>query len=320
MADIDHAEPGELVANALIYARIGWKVFPLWWVEDDGRCACPLGRRGDADACTSPGKHPLHHLTPRGVKQATADEDTISGWWELFPSANIGLPAGDNGLAVLDVDPDHGGDESLGLLLEVMEKAGSPFPGTLSATTGSGGKHFFFTAPDGGIKSAAKVLGPDMPGVDTRGRGGYVVAAPSNHASGRLYRWDNFLADEAPWPALLAKLVDPPRPTPEPRPATHTRPAGDGSAASRWATAALAAEVEKLQAEHEGGRNHALNRAAFSLGQIIAGGYLAASEVGRELLSVALSIGLGEAESRKTILSGFRSGASKPRHPQAAHA
>ena len=55
--------------------------------------------------------------------------------------------------------------------------------------------------------------GPLGPGIDVRARGGYIVAPPSRHASGRLYYWsvdhhpaDVPLAEPPPWLlALLAK-------------------------------------------------------------------------------------------------------------------
>ena len=77
--------------------------------------------------------------------------------------------------------------------------------------------------------------------------------------------------------------------------------------------AALGAETEAVRRLVEGQRNHGLNRAAFCLGTLVAGGELAEDLVCRELLTAALAVGLGESEARRTINSGLRAGAGHPR-------
>lgn len=168
---------GDLGAAAAVYVERGWSVFPLWWTAD-GVCACPA-----AADCASPGKHPL---IPGGVHGAIRAVDGVRRWWDRWPLANVGLPAGDNGLAVLDVDPHHGGYVSLGRLVEALSMRGLDLPPTLAAMTGSGGWHFVYAAPEDGIKSAPRAFG--LSGLDTRGRGGYIVAAPSVHACGEIGR------------------------------------------------------------------------------------------------------------------------------------
>ncbi len=96
-----------------------------------------------------------------------------------------------------------------------------------------------------------------------------------------------------------------------PRPEASTR------TGSRWAEAALEAEISRVAATPAGGRNDALNRAAFNLGQIVAGGGLAESEVRAALLGAAASCGLvaddGEARVVETLESGLAGGAQHPR-------
>jgi len=60
-------------------------------------------------------------------------------------------------------------------------------PGTLTATTGGGGKHYYFKHPGVEVPCAVRF----MSGVDCRGDAGYVVVPPSLHKSGRRYRWEN---------------------------------------------------------------------------------------------------------------------------------
>src|SRR5262249_15529618 len=50
---------------------------------------------------------------------------------------------------------------------------------------GSGGEHILFRHVTGLRNSASKV----GPGIDVRGDGGYIIAPPSSHASGRRYTW-----------------------------------------------------------------------------------------------------------------------------------
>jgi putative DNA primase/helicase len=82
-----------------------------------------------------------------------------------------------------------------------------------------------------------------------------------------------------------------------------------------WAAAALAAEVSTVTNATEGTRNHTLNRAAFSLGQLVAGGYLDPNDVAAALSDAARAAGLTAAESRATIASGLRADTTLPRHP-----
>lgn len=186
-------------AMARTYALMGLKVFPLY-SANAGRCSCPVG-----DACGSPGKHPL---TANGVHAATLDPEAVEAWWRRWPNAGIGLPAHDNGLAVLDIDPRHGGVESMTVLTDDLKHRGITLPHTLTQVTGSGGWHLVFAEPPGGIKGGSNVFGPDYPGLDTRGRGGYIVVAPSEHVSGSRYQWVDLTADISPWPLALTKMME----------------------------------------------------------------------------------------------------------------
>lgn len=80
-----------------------------------------------------------------------------------------------------------------------------------------------------------------------------------------------------------------------------------------YAQTALEAEVQRVMDAVQGGRNHTLNRAAFSLGQLVAGGELDEATVVRELSAAAQLIGLDDHEIRATIASGLRSGGLTPR-------
>lgn len=173
----------------LEYARRGWPVLPLHWPTPTG-CSC-----GAPDCGEKAGKHPR---TAHGLKDATQDPDVIRGWWERWPLANVGIVTGmRSGLAVLDIDTRHGGQE----FLAQLESANCPLPPTPTVRTGGGGGHRFFRRPAQGLRNKVGVGG--RPGLDIRADGGYVVAPPSVHASGRLYGWET-PPDDAPLGELPA--------------------------------------------------------------------------------------------------------------------
>ena len=78
----------------------------------------------------------------------------------------------------------------------------SPPPPTWKFHTGGGGEHYLFRHPGHEIRNSAGQLGL---GLDTRGDGGYIVAPPSLHISGRRYVVD---VDGHPQQVALAPLPD----------------------------------------------------------------------------------------------------------------
>lgn len=139
---------------ALMYLQHGWSVIPL--------------RTRD--------KRPL---TPWQSYQANRpSEDTVSAWYRESPDANVGIVTGAiSGLVVLDLDGNEG----------VAAVQGRDLPITPVVETGGGGFHYYFQHP-GGARTVPNRAGI-LPHVDVRGDGGYVVAPPSIHQSGRQYRW-----------------------------------------------------------------------------------------------------------------------------------
>jgi hypothetical protein len=186
----------DMLASALWYGKNHIPAFPLHTIVD-GKCSC-----WEPD-CDSPGKHPL---TQHGFKDATTDEKQIRDWWKAHPDANIGIPTGAaTGLLVVDIDPRNGGPEDRSDFIQQF----GPIPKTAEVITGSGGRHLLFRYSGGPVpKTLAK-------GIDLKGDGGYVVAPPSQHASGRRYEVDGVdgakaflnIADAPPW--LLARIARP---------------------------------------------------------------------------------------------------------------
>jgi KaiC/GvpD/RAD55 family RecA-like ATPase len=173
---------------ALRYAGGHFPVLPIWGILD-GKCQC-----GDPE-CRSPGKHPIPQLVPHGLIDATTDEATLRQWFEAYPQANLAWVTG-HGFFVLDIDPRHGGDDTLA----AYEEKHGKLPPTREVLTGGGGRHLYFLVADGvTVRNGANVLGP---GVDVRGEGGYVLVPPSSHVSGRTYEWEAMTVDEGRRPAI----------------------------------------------------------------------------------------------------------------------
>lgn len=80
-----------------------------------------------------------------------------------------------------------------------------------------------------------------------------------------------------------------------------------------YARKALENECAAVCMAPVGQRNNTLNKAAFSLGQLVAAGAILEGEVRSELVFAAVRVGLGEDEASKTVRSGLEAGKEKPR-------
>jgi len=136
-------------------------------------------------------------------------EDEVREWYSHWPEAGVGIVTGAiSALAVLDIDPAHGGSESLAEL----ERVHGALPRTVEAITGGGGRHVYFAHPGADLRNRTGLA----PGIDLRADGGMVVAPPSRHASGRRYAWkashrpdDTVLAPMPGWLLQLARNAVP---------------------------------------------------------------------------------------------------------------
>jgi hypothetical protein len=160
--------------------------------------ATTLARRGKKIfPCRPRDKAPA---TPRGFLDATTDAIRVHAWWRSNPDYNIGIATGPaSGFWVLDVDGDDGEAS-----LRKLEAEHGALPATVEAITGKG-RHLYFRAGAHAVRNSA---GQVAPGIDVRGDGGYVLAPPSIHPSGRAYAWSvdtaNAIADAPGW--LLSRM------------------------------------------------------------------------------------------------------------------
>jgi hypothetical protein len=151
-------------------------VVPLNGLKDDGACTC---KRGMECAPKNRGKHPFY---TGWVQRATDDFAAVEK--DLKGGHNIGLAMG-HGLVALDVD----GEDGRRVLAKLITDHPGLWPDGPTAETGSGSLHFVFATTES-FKNAVKLFdGGAGGGIDVRSEGGQIVACPSNHRSGRRYRW-----------------------------------------------------------------------------------------------------------------------------------
>lgn len=161
---------------------------------------------------------------PRGAKwqdRATTDPDELIAFWtgngkypknsqgKNYSYANVKAPRNVSivfpegcGLFALDLD----GEAGLRALEDLEEQYGQ-LPDTPTSISGSGGAHLIFRTSEPILNTASAIA----PGVDIRGEGGQIIAAPSVHPSGGFYRWEEDLApgevDIADAPEWLVNLA-----------------------------------------------------------------------------------------------------------------
>jgi P4 family phage/plasmid primase-like protien len=141
-----------LLDAALLYASKGWHVFPVL-----PRTKKPAVKWKEA---------------------ATTSIEAIESTWRTKPY-NVGIATGRvSGIVVLDIDVPKLDDESRAFAEQVRAKCP-----TFTVRTGTGGFHYYFAAPVTPLTNLAGCLA----GIDFRGDGGLVVAAPSQHENGNFY-------------------------------------------------------------------------------------------------------------------------------------
>ncbi|MFD5014605.1 bifunctional DNA primase/polymerase [Streptomyces chartreusis] len=267
-----HDPRSEMLRAALDAAERGWYVFPLR--PGDKRPAL----HGEA-ACTHTGECASGHQ--KWEQRATRDTDRVhTAWWHM--PYNVGIATGPSGLLVVDLDTLKPGElkgapDGATSFAALCERAGQDIPATYQVRTARGGEHLYFTQPPGDrLHSTAGRLAKK---IDTRGQGGYVVAAGSITPDG-TYEVLNNCAPVA-LPDWLHEAL---------RPAQRPSYAVPHSlkSASGYAAAALRGEVTNVASAADGTRNATLLRAARALGRLIVSGDLARGEV-EEALSRAAS-------------------------------
>lgn len=158
----------------LAHAALGRRLLPTAWIVD-GRCSCSVGLTDESIICSQGNKAGKHPLIGQWQNRATCDPEEIISWHNWRPLANWGWLQ-DQTFA-LDVDPKRGGLESL---TQWEENASGPNT-TMTQRTQSGGWHFIYTQPEGGMRTEGDML----PGIELRATGAYIMLEPSVGLEGR---------------------------------------------------------------------------------------------------------------------------------------
>ncbi len=163
-----------------LYRELGWTSFPL----------------------VKQGKRPLKGSTWQSLQTVAPDDDMADHYARKIEreGLNVGLVTGKlSNLFVVDFDYAHGGRETL---KELCEQGVIDIDNTPNVNTPHG-KHLYFAYPDVELRNTAA----RMPGLDTRGEGGYVVTAPSHLIDG-VYTWQTTLTEPLDLPKVPKALID----------------------------------------------------------------------------------------------------------------
>lgn len=162
---MDITRENDVLSAALKYASWGWPVLPL--------------------------KRDKSPYTPNGRDDAKTDPYAIKHWWTIWPDAGVGIATGiETGFIVIDLDVDEEKGKDGPEELRAWEReTGFKLPDTVEAVSGRGGRHLYYRYDFDKYGDQGNREGI-LPGIDVRGRGGYIVAPPTIHPNGREYFWD----------------------------------------------------------------------------------------------------------------------------------
>lgn len=240
---------------------------------------------------------PLRGKRPYLAEWNSAPRPSLEQCVDWATQGNVGIRTGAaSGVIVFDDDTVDG---SAARAFEL--------PRTVTAVTGSGKHHYYLRAPSFRVKNSVKELAKD---VDIRGDGGQAVFPGSIHPdTGGVYRWEAGLSPSEVEvasipPRLLARLEQQTKPR---TPASREHDAAPGRAKKL-----IDASIRDVATAPEGQRNDTLNRAAYTLGGLVASGAADQAEVEALLEAAATTGGLESREIRGTIRSGLAAGMEVP--------
>ncbi|MFC7830998.1 bifunctional DNA primase/polymerase [Streptomyces sp. NPDC057375] len=337
------------LTTALWCAERGWPVHPLAPGRKVPVANCVNCRasacRSKRCPCLAAGRW-CH-----GFHAATLDQLRIRQWWGKCPDLGVGVACGPAGLVIIDVDVHRAelpsrdrilpgiaiGDQvnlgglangfhSLAVLAALCGQS-SPADDatTLRVRTPSGGVHVWYRTADGrrwqcsSGSSQGRALAWQ---VDVRAQGGYIIAPGTTTRHGVYTPLDD-VREPAPLPAWLAAELERTGHLSVPLPRGHRVPpraeqavlaAGGGGERLRQLLCSILAPVEACGRVQEGaGFSDALNRAAYTLGGLVAAGRVTHERAKQVLRQAAVSARPGQDRRIDQIMrSGMAAGS---RHP-----
>jgi len=262
-------------------------------------------------------------------KKATTNPLQIVAWWEEHPDANIGIACEVSNLIIIDLDHGRGqpapekwakigaisGED---VFKEVCRMNSQDYPqNTYTVETPHGGKHLYFH--DGGkpIKQGAEVNGWWK--VDTRSKGGYIVAEGSevlreDKTIGK-YRSISNIEGIQEFPIWLREELSSRTPESINWKSNQRVLSSSGKHpkfSTEFAIQVLNERSSIIANTPPGRRNHELVRHACYIGKIVGSGVLDERLAKDSLLEAALKSGLDRHESITAIQHGVTYGIRNP--------
>ena len=169
------------------YLEFGWSIIPLrpprMIVKD----------RELTESEKSEGKIPYIEWMEFQSRRPTEEEMIL--WFNKWPNANIAVVTGKiSNLVILDIDGAEG--------VNSLKSGNFNIPDTPEVETGRGVQYYFKYPKGYEIGNSVGIL----PKVDVRADGGYVVAPPSLHVTGKYYKWIK-MTKMAEMPDWLLNLI-----------------------------------------------------------------------------------------------------------------
>jgi hypothetical protein len=298
---IEPIDQNSLKAAALAHAKNGFYVIPL--IENSKR-----------------------PLISDWQNRATTNPLQIDSWWTDHPNANIGIACEVSNLIVIDLDTskgvvppspwsEFGAKNGEDVFREICKNAGdNQLFDTYSVATPSGGKHLYFYDQNVAIKQGTEVNGWWR--VDTRSKGGYIVAEGSrlfDSLNGRLDHYQSigshsvvlnfptWLRDELAPKAIREKFVSSSA-------NSDSNVASNQKFSREFAEQVLSERCILIRKTPEGNRNQSLIKHATYIGKIIGMGSLDERKASESLLEAAIISGLSQFESVNAIKAGIKYG------------
>jgi hypothetical protein len=305
-------------------------------VQTPARVIQPIGNNSFKEAALAHAKNgfyviPLVENSKRPLisdwqNRATTNPLQIESWWSEHPNANIGIACEVSNLIVIDLDKSKGAlppspwielgaKDGEDVFKAVCRNAGdSQLFETYTVETPSGGRHLYFYDQNIAIKQGAEVNGWWR--VDTRSKGGYIVAEGScleNSASSGsehyrsignnsvILNFPTWLRDQLAPKAIRESFIS--------STYAHTsKVSGESKFSPEFAEQVLLERCAAIRTTQEGSRNQALIRHAAYIGKIIGMGALDERVATDSLLEAAITSGLTHIESINAIKAGIKYG------------
>lgn len=212
----------------------------------------------------------------------------------------LGIDCGRSGLVVIDVDM-HGDVDGIAKWLEIQSIYN--IPSTFTVATPNGGFHYYFSNEGKEVRNSASKIGA---GIDVRGNGGYIIAPGSKIKIDGIIKEYTVLSDEviAPLPNALRELATASK---DKKAKIFKDDAVDPQGEILITQEVFNQSAMSLLTAEAGKRNTVLNAISYDLTQKGA----TIDYLQNRILPLAISIGLSENESLKTIKSAYEAATKK---------